>query len=56
MELDDLSLISADSHVEEPSRLWRERIGPDLAERLPPELGPDFHAASQFAQRIGVAD
>ena len=56
MGLDDLPVISADSHVEEPSRLWRERITSSMAEALPPELGPDFHAAAQFARRIGVSD
>ena len=56
MHPDDLPLISADSHVEEPSHLWRERISASMAEALPPELGPDFHAAAQFAQRIGVSD
>ena len=56
MHLDDLPLISADSHVEEPSRLWREQLTPAMAEALPEELGPDFHAAAQFARRIGVED
>ena len=56
MHLDDLPLISADSHVEEPSWLWREHLTPAMAEALPEELGPDFHAAAQFARRIGVED
>ena len=56
MELDQLPLVSADSHVEEPSSLWRDGVPSRLRAALPAELGPDFHAASQFAQRIGVAD
>ena len=54
MELDSLPLVSADSHVEEPSRLWLEGLPAGMRDALPPELGPDFHSASQFAQRIGV--
>ena len=54
MELEDLPLISADSHVEEPSALWLENLPASMIDQLPPELGPDFHAASQFAKRIGL--
>ena len=56
MDLDSLPLVSADSHVEEPSSLWREGVPARLRDALPAELGPEFHAASQFAQRIGVED
>jgi len=56
MDLDQLPLVSADSHVEEPSALWFEGVPAGLREALPPALGPDFHAASQFAQRIGVEE
>jgi predicted TIM-barrel fold metal-dependent hydrolase len=57
MDLETLPLISADSHVEEPSGLWRENLPVSMIERLPPELSPDspaYHAATQFAKRIGV--
>jgi predicted TIM-barrel fold metal-dependent hydrolase len=54
MDLASLPLISADSHVEEPSSLWRENLSSAMQERLPPELGPDVSAASQFAVRIGI--
>ena len=54
MKLENLPLISADSHVEEPSSLWRENLPASMIDRLPPELGPEFHAASQFAKRIGL--
>jgi predicted TIM-barrel fold metal-dependent hydrolase len=53
-KLEDLPLISADSHVEEPSALWLENLPASMVAQLPPELGPDFHAASQFAKRIGL--
>jgi predicted TIM-barrel fold metal-dependent hydrolase len=56
MDLASLPLISADSHVEEPSWLWRDNLSPAMQERLPPELGPDVSAASQFALRIGIED
>ena len=56
MELDQLPLVSADSHVEEPSSLWLEGIPAGLRDALPAALGPEFHAASQFAQRIGVEE
>ncbi len=54
MKLENLPLISADSHVEEPSALWLENLPASMIDRLPPEMGPDYHAASQFAKRIGV--
>ena len=54
MKLENLPLISADSHVEEPSSLWLENLPASMIDQLPPELGPDFHAASQFATRIGL--
>jgi len=54
MQLENLPLISADSHVEEPSALWLDNLPASMIEKLPPELGPDFHAASQFAKRIGL--
>jgi len=54
--LTTVPLISADSHVEEPTRLWSENLSADMVARLPAELGADFHAASQFAQRIGVEE
>ncbi len=56
MDLSCLPLISADSHVEEPSTLWRENLSSAMQEKLPPELGPDVSAASQFATRIGIED
>ena len=56
MDLDQLPLVSADSHVEEPSKLWLEGVPAKLRDALPPALGPDFSAASQFAQRIGVEE
>ena len=51
---EDLVLISADSHVEEPSTLWRDGLTRKMQEALPQELGPDVSAASQFAERIGI--
>ena len=57
MDLETLPLISADSHVEEPSGLWRENLPASMIEKLPPELSPDsrdYHAATQFAKRIGI--
>ena len=59
MDLETLPLISADSHVEEPSSLWRENLPASMIEKLPPELGSDsreYNAATQFAQRIGIDD
>lgn len=55
-DIDQLPLISADSHVEEPGSLWATNLPARLRDGLPPELGPDFHAASQFALRIGVEE
>ena len=57
MNLETLPLISADSHVEEPSTLWRENLPASMVELLPRELSPDspeYHAATQFAERIGI--
>jgi len=54
MKLETLPLISADSHVEEPSALWRENLPASMVDQLPPELSPEFHAATQFATRIGI--
>ncbi len=54
MKLENLPLISADSHVEEPSALWLENLPASMIDQLPAEFGPDFHAASQFATRIGL--
>ena len=54
MELANLPLISSDSHVEEPSFLWRENLPRDLQAELPPELGPNVSATAQFASRIGI--
>ncbi|MBW2498684.1 MAG: amidohydrolase [Deltaproteobacteria bacterium] len=59
MDLETLPLISADSHVEEPSTLWRENLPASMVEFLPRELSPDspeYHAATQFAERIGIED
>ena len=59
MDLETLPLISADSHVEEPSALWRENLPASMVELLPRELSPDspeYHAATQFAERIGIED
>jgi len=53
MGFETLPLISADSHVEEPSSLWHENLA-GLRDELPPELGPSHQSASQFAQRIGI--
>lgn len=54
MKLESLPLISADSHVEEPGRLWLENLPASMIDRLPSELSPEFHAATQFAKRIGL--
>ena len=54
MKLENLPLISADSHVEEPGSLWLDNLPASMHDQLPPELGSDFHAASQFAKRIGI--
>ena len=56
MDLKGVPLISADSHVEEPSYLWSENLPAQLVERLPPELRPESDSGSTFAQRIGLAD
>ncbi len=54
MDLSSLPLISADSHVEEPSYLWVQNLPASMHDRLPPELRRDANAASTFAQRIGI--
>jgi predicted TIM-barrel fold metal-dependent hydrolase len=54
-KLENLPLISGDSHVEEPSSLWHENLSPAMRELLPAELGPASETAQQFAKRIGIA-
>ena len=56
MDLHTLPLISADSHVEEPSTLWHAELPAAMREQLPPELGPTNVSVAQFAARIGVED
>ena len=56
MDLQTLPLISADSHVEEPSTLWHSNLPARMREQLPPELGPNHASAIQFAKRIGIED
>jgi predicted TIM-barrel fold metal-dependent hydrolase len=56
MDLRTLPLISADSHVEEPSTLWHAELPDAMRAHLPPELGPEHASATQFAVRIGIED
>jgi len=56
MDLQTLPLISADSHVEEPSALWHANLPDSMRGHLPPELGPQHASATQFAKRIGIED
>ncbi len=56
MELASLPLVSADSHVEEPSALWAENLPRWMYAELPPALQGGENATSTFAQRIGVED
>ena len=56
MDLRTLPLISADSHVEEPSTLWHAGVPAALRAHLPPELGPGHVSVAQFAARIGIED
>lgn len=56
MDLRSLPLISADSHVEEPSTLWHAELPDAMRAHLPPELGPEHASATQFAVRIGIED
>ena len=56
MDLQTLPLISADSHVEEPSTLWHVNLPARMREQLPPELAPSHTSAVQFAKRIGIED
>jgi predicted TIM-barrel fold metal-dependent hydrolase len=56
MDLHSLPLISADSHVEEPSTLWHDHVSTAMRAHLPPELGPENTSVGQFAQRIGIED
>jgi len=54
MTIASLPLISADSHVEEPSYLWARNLPKSMVEELPLALQPGADAASTFAKRIGV--
>jgi len=56
MDLRGLPLISADSHVEEPSTLWHANLSDAMRSQLPPELGPAHSSVAQFAARIGIED
>ena len=56
MDLQTLPLISADSHVEEPSTLWHANLPPSMREHLPPELTASNTSSIQFAKRIGIED
>jgi len=56
MDLQTLPLISADSHVEEPSTLWHANLPARMREQLPPGLAPSHTSAVQFAKRIGIED
>ena len=56
MDLHTLPLISADSHVEEPSTLWQAGLPAELRGHLPTELGPSDTSVGQFARRIGIED
>jgi predicted TIM-barrel fold metal-dependent hydrolase len=54
MQLENLPLISGDSHVEEPVGLWADALPASLRARAPRTLVPDESAADDFGRRIGA--
>ncbi|MBJ19396.1 MAG: amidohydrolase family protein [bacterium] len=56
MELTSLPLVSADSHVEEPSYLWTRHLPASMVKELPIALQQGADTASTFAKRIGVGE
>jgi predicted TIM-barrel fold metal-dependent hydrolase len=54
MNLQTLPLISADSHVEEPTTLWHDALPSSLRDRAPATLVPKESAADDFGRRIGA--
>ncbi|NQZ95016.1 MAG: amidohydrolase [Myxococcales bacterium] len=56
MDIRSVPLISADSHVEEPNRLWFDELPKSAHGFLPPELMPRSESESAFAKRIGARD
>ena len=53
MTSDTQSLISADSHVEEPPGLWFDEIPARMRDHLPPEMRPT-DSETQYALRVGA--
>jgi predicted TIM-barrel fold metal-dependent hydrolase len=56
MDLAQVPLISADSHVEEPPGLWFDELPESARDALPPEMHPSTESGSQFARRIGAEE
>jgi predicted TIM-barrel fold metal-dependent hydrolase len=56
VEFDNVPLISADSHVEEPPGLWSGALPGSAVPALPPELQPQSESEGAFARRIGVGE
>lgn len=54
MRVDELPLLSADSHVEEPHLLWSEALPSALRQRAPAFLVPEESSADDFGRRIGT--
>jgi hypothetical protein len=55
MSIEEMPLISADSHVEEPTRLWYDALPPSLRDRAPGTLVPQESSADDFGRRIGAS-
>lgn len=56
LDIDRLPLISADSHVEEPSSFFVDRLPSSMHAALAPGMGPEADSADDFGRRIGAAE
>lgn len=56
VQIDEIPLVSADSHVEEPTRLWIDNLPSGWRDSLPKQLMPDRSDAAEFGDRIGVEE
>ncbi|MDG2304419.1 MAG: amidohydrolase family protein [Candidatus Binatia bacterium] len=54
MNVDELPLLSADSHVEEPHLLWHDGLPAAMRARAPRVLVPEESSAEDFGRRIGA--
>jgi predicted TIM-barrel fold metal-dependent hydrolase len=54
-DIDSLPLISADSHVEEPTTLWTEHLPASMHGALAEGMRPESDTAQDFGRRIGAA-